>query len=83
MSEEKNKPEHKVKVGCVSATVWKNTIKKNGNEIEVRSITIEKNYKDGENWKTTSSFNTNDLQKVIMCATEAFSLINKKVESNE
>jgi len=83
MSDEKNKPEHKIRYGCVTGTVWKNVITKNGNEIEVRSITIEKSYKDGDNWKTTSSYNINDLQKVIMCATEAFSLINKKEESKD
>jgi hypothetical protein len=74
-------PEKKFKAGGVSATIWNNKIRINGNEVDNKTITIERSYQADEvidgrkngnkTWKTTSSFRQNDLQKVILVAQES------------
>ena len=59
------KPETKIKVGAVTSTVWKNTIKGPNGEVEVRNVVVERSYKDKDDqWKTTNSFKAQDLPKV-------------------
>ena len=74
-------PEKKFKAGGVTATIWNNKIRINGNEVENKTVTIERNYQaeeviDGKKsgnkiWKSTSCFRQNDLQKVILVAHES------------
>ena len=74
-------PEKKFRAGGVSATIWNNKLKINGNEIENKTVTIERSYqadeiingkKSGNKiWKSTSCFRQNDLQKVILVALES------------
>jgi len=82
MSEENEKqtPEHKIRVGNVTATVWKNIHKKDNKEFETFSITVLKNYKDGEEWKTSNSFQLNDLPKLEVVSRKAFEYIMVKSE---
>lgn len=60
----KNKPTLVGKNGNVEISIWKNTNLKNGQEFETESYTISKNYKVGEEWKKTNSFNRNELYKL-------------------
>lgn len=78
MAEEKIKPEHKIRVGNVTATIWKNEHKKDKEEFTTYSITIERNYMKGDEWKTTNSYKTNDLLKVITACQEAYKKIMLK-----
>ena len=74
-------PEKKFRAGGVSASIWNNKIKIYGNEVDNKTVTIERSYQadeviDGKKtgnktWKTTSSFGQNDLQKVILVAQES------------
>ena len=83
-NEEKTMPEHKIRFGSVKATIWKNIIKSGKQEIEVLNTSIEKSYKDSDdNWKTTNSYNVNDLPKLIAAATEAYIKITKKSEEDK
>jgi len=83
-NEEKTMPEHKIRFGCIKATIWKNIIKSGKQEIEVLNTSIEKSYKDSDdNWKTTNSYNVNDLPKLIAAATEAYIKITKKSEEDK
>jgi len=69
------RPEAVFKCGGVKATVWKNTIQKEGIDRIVFSVTIDRTYKEGETWKTTSSFNVNDLPKVRTVSVKAYEFI--------
>jgi len=50
----------------------------------VGSVSIERSYKDKEdNWKTTNSFNVNDLPKLILASEKAYEAIVIKEESDK
>lgn len=73
-SEARNLPETKFRAGAIAATVWKNTASsKDGKEVEYRTISIERNYKDkNDEWKSTTSMRVNDLPKVIIVMQKAY-----------
>ena len=54
------KPEHTVRCGGIQLAIWSNETPK-GN---FQSITIDKSYKDGTEWKRTKSFKPADLVKL-------------------
>ena len=62
-------PVKKIKVGGIEAAVWENTSKE-GNKYY--TTTMERNYKDGEEWKKTGSLRSNDLPKAILALQKAF-----------
>ena len=70
-----NKPEKKFNCGPISASIWANTKVVNGETVKFYSVTINKAYKDGEDWKYTDSFNIEDLPKVALVANEAYKYI--------
>jgi len=79
-----NKPEKKFGCGSISASIWANTKVVNGETIKLYSVTINKAYKEGEDWKYTDSFNIEDLPKVVLVANEAYKYIRlKSTDSDE
>jgi hypothetical protein len=80
MSETKetsNLPEKAFRIGAISATVWRNTIrKKDGSEAEVRSITFKRSYQDKDGaWKDSNSLRTMDLPKAALVLNKAYEYI--------
>ena len=70
---EGNQPEKKFRAGAVSATVWKNTGKdKDGKDVEFRTVSVERVYKDGDEFKNTSTMRVNDLPKLALVAAKAY-----------
>ena len=59
----------------ISASLWVDRKTVEGNPVEYHSISITKSYKDGDDWKHTNSFSTEDLPKVALLATEAYKYI--------
>ena len=55
-----NPPEFSVKIGGIQLSVWSNTTNKG----TFQSVTINKTYKDGDKFKTTSNLKPADLHKV-------------------
>ena len=79
--EESKGPKWKLNVGEVSVAVWENVIKKDGREFPVQNVTIQRRYKDGEEWKSSQSFRPADLPKAILALEKAWeSLVLKEVE---
>lgn len=72
--ENTNKPTIKVRNGNVTATVFTNIVngQKDGKPYSFTSenIVLQKSYKDGEEWKNTSTLGKNDLPKAIMVLEE-------------
>jgi len=80
---EKNKPIKKFKAGGVSATIWKNTNKVNGKDVEFQTIAIDRSYTDKDKkWRTTSSMRINDLPKVELVARKAYEYLTLKEDDN-
>ena len=70
-----NKPEKKFSCGSITASIWANTKVVTGETVKFYSVTINKAYKEGEEWKYTNSFNIEDLPKVALVANEAYKYI--------
>jgi hypothetical protein len=56
-----NKPEKTFRMGQCSASVFINS----NNGREYRSVALQRRYKDGDEWKTASSFGFSDLPHAI------------------
>ena len=62
-----DKPVHEVRLGAIKATIWKNDT---GNGVRYNT-TFARLYREGSEWKNTSSFGRDDLLvvgKVADCA---------------
>ena len=71
---ENNKPEMKIRVGAVGASVWKRThTTKDGRKFETRQVSLDRTYKDASgDWKTTNNYDVNDVPKAILALTRAY-----------
>ena len=81
-----NKPETIFKVGAVRAAVFRNTIEKNGQSIQLPKVTIEVRYKDKTGqWQGTNSLSLNDLPKAILALQKAYEYLmeHKQPEQTE
>ncbi len=65
------KPVHEIRLGRIKATLWENETQ-NGTR---HNVTLSRLYKDGENWKDSSSFGRDDLPLVAKVADMAHSWI--------
>ncbi|MFH1390850.1 MAG: hypothetical protein ABIH20_00890, partial [Candidatus Diapherotrites archaeon] len=74
---EKKAPTTKFRVGNVNVAVWENENKK-GNAF--KSVSLEKVYKVGEEWKSTTSLNINEIPKAILALQKAYEHIALKDE---
>ena len=77
----KDKPEKRFRCGSISAGIWPESREVNGEMAKFYSININKAYKDGDEWKHTNRFSTEDLPKVALVANEAYKYI--KLSSTE
>ncbi len=66
-----NQPEKRFKCGAVEGAVFENEIEKNG--AEIKKVAIQKRYMTAEgDWKSTNSYDTNDLPKLKLVVGEAY-----------
>ena len=63
-AETKNSPVDKVRVGLITASIWKNTNEKG----TFYNVTFERRYKDGDQWKSSHSYNAGDLLELAKAA---------------
>ena len=71
-----DKPEQTVRVGGIQISVWANETSKG----TMRSITIDKSYKQGSEWKRTKSYKDTDLPKIIIGLNEVLKSLYLKPE---
>lgn len=71
-----NSPVARIKIGAVSAAIFKNE----GEKGVFHTATIERSYKDGDDWKTTTSYGTKDLATLAAVAQQA---VGKCLEFDE
>lgn len=71
MTEKAERPVHEVRLGRIKAAVWSNETT-NGMR---HSVTFVRLYKDGEEWKTSTSFGRDDLPLLAKVADQAHSWI--------
>lgn len=79
-----NKPEHTIRSGAITATIWKNTGTKDKKEYTYYSVNLERSYKDKEDeWQKTGSLRSQDLPKAILVLQKAYEYLNLKREEEE
>ena len=78
-----NKPEKKFRCGPITASVFAEARVVNGQMVKFYSACIDKAYRDGEQWKHTTSFATEDLPKVALLATEVYKHLRIQVFDDE
>ena len=68
------RPEKSFRIGAVRASVWKNTREnKDGKTFETRTVSLDRSYKDqAGNYKSTNSFNPNEIPKAILLLQRAY-----------
>jgi hypothetical protein len=66
-----NKPAAKFRLGYVSATVWKND--------DFYNVEVSRSYKDGDDWKDTSSLSSGDLMNAVKVLQRAEEFIAAQV----
>jgi hypothetical protein len=81
---ESNKIEKKFSAGGISATVWSNEKLINGQKVDMKSISLQRTYKDREgNWKHSSNMRVTDLPKAQLVIEKAYEYLamNEQVEA--
>ena len=77
--EAKNRPVHEVRFGRIRAAIWQNETE-NGPR---HNVTITRLYKDGNEWKDSTSFGRDDLPLVAKVCDQAHTWIfEQAVERN-
>lgn len=71
----KQRPAHELKAGMAKAAIWRNETSSGPRY----SVTFQRLYKDGENWKSTASFNPRDLIDLVECSVLAAKWIREEV----
>ena len=66
------KPIRVFAAGGIRAAIWANTVEKNGREVSVHSVQIDRTFKQGSDFKRTSRFGLADLPRVQLVAAKAF-----------
>jgi hypothetical protein len=69
-------PTAKYKAGQVSSAIWKDEIQTPRGAVTIYRVTIQRRYKDknGE-WRSSGSFNRNEIPLAIHCLRKAFEKI--------
>ena len=78
MASNNNKPVHEVRLGRVKAAVWENSTS-NGTR---HNVTVQRIYRDGDDWKTSDSFGRDDLPLLSKVADMAHSWIFQHSQSS-
>lgn len=60
-----SKPEKVFRIGYVSASVFSNEVEHDGVKRTIRSVNVQKSYKDGDDVKYTSSFSLAELPQAV------------------
>lgn len=64
-----NRPVHEIVLGRIRASIWANRSQGRGPWF---NVVITRAYRDGETWKTTTSFGRDDLPVVVKVAEMAY-----------
>ena len=67
-----HKPIHEIRLGAVRAAIWANESRPNDVWF---SVTVSRLYKDGNDWKNSSSFRRDDLPVVAKIMDMAYAWI--------
>jgi hypothetical protein len=67
-------PVHRIRHGAVSASIWRQDTEKG----PMFNVTFQRTYRDGDDWKNSSSFGRKDLLVLSFIAARAFEWISSQ-----
>lgn len=73
-----NRPVHTVRYGAIQAAIWRNIVDNGNASRPMYSVTFSRSYKDGNNWKATSSFRLEDLLVLAKAMNDAHTFIHQR-----
>lgn len=74
----RQKPVHEIRLGKIKAALWANETDQGTRY----GVTVSRIYKDGENWKTSTSFGRDDLPLVAKVCDMAHSWIFAETQND-
>ena len=72
-----NLPVHTIRYGALRAAIWKRELDLGNNSRPMYSVTFTRSYKDGNDWKDSSSFGPDDLLTLAKIADDAHTFIHQ------
>jgi len=73
------KPKKTFRVGTVQASVFMNNVEKDGEKLQIPSVSFQKRYQDDKGeWHTTQALNVNDIPRAVMVLNEAYKYLSLK-----
>ena len=75
MAQNATKPVKVFRLRGISASVFANTAKSGEREITFHKVSLQRTYKDGDDWKTTTSFGRDDLPTAQLVLSRAWEFI--------
>jgi hypothetical protein len=69
-----NQPVHIIRHGVITGSVWRQETDKGS----MFNVTFQRSYKDGDTWKSSTSFGRNNLLVVSLIAARAFEWIGNQ-----
>lgn len=72
-------PEKTFRIGLVSASVFVNEVDGDGGKRTLRNVNLQRRYRDGDSWKSATSFGLADLPAAI----RVLELAQQHVEQHE
>jgi hypothetical protein len=73
-----NPPVHTIRYGLLRASVWKREVDLGNSSMPMFSVTFARAYRDGNEWKNSSSFGPDDLLTLGKIANEAHTFIHQQ-----
>ncbi len=77
------KPEKVFKNGACEAAIFVNEMNKNGKQMHIRKLVVQKRYRDKDGkWQGTNSLDINDIPKAVLVLTKAYDYLTTKSDNN-
>ncbi|MDA1016754.1 MAG: hypothetical protein O3A00_20140 [Planctomycetota bacterium] len=58
-------PEKTFRIGLVSASIFANEVDGEGGKRTIRNVNLQRRYRDGDSWKSSTSFGLADLPNAL------------------
>jgi len=75
MAQDSKKPVKVYRLRGISASVFENHTKTDGRDVTFHKVSLQRTYKDGDEFKTTTSFGRNDLPVAVLLLHQAWEFI--------
>src|ERR1700733_9362610 len=72
----KQRPAHEIRLGRIRAAIWENQ----GDNGAWYNVTLSRNYKDGDEWKSSASFGRDELLTLAKVADLANTWIHERAQ---